>query len=54
MKATTGHLSDSVFERYHIVAPEDQVLALERTQAHRAAELADNLRTVTPLQAVRR
>jgi len=54
VKATTGHLSDSVFERYQIVAPEDQVLALERTQAHRAAELADNSRTVTPLQAVRR
>jgi integrase len=46
-KDTTGHVSDSVFDRYHIVAPADQIAALERTQAHRVMLLADRTRTET-------
>jgi hypothetical protein len=47
-KSITGHLTDSVYERYHVVKEEDQRAALARVEArfiatpHKTAEFPHN------------
>jgi integrase len=50
-KRTTGHRSDSVYERYAIMQLDDQADALARVDAHRAARHVDSSRTVRQFQA---
>jgi len=49
----SGHRTRGIFQRYRIVAGVDQRQALRATQAHRAAALADERRTVTPWPVAR-